>query len=166
MKKHLPLLGAGPAYAGAIALATAAALILNHNNVIKLGNVPDLRALFYSAGSVLLALGILLWGLANFQCRISENIQKNVLVTTGIYGYVRNPILSGHLLANTGLLLFACNLFLLLLPFAYWIYMTVLLCMTEEKWLRDLYGQTYVEYCRRVNRCIPCPGKRSVLQRF
>ena len=54
MKKHLPLLGAGPAYAGAIALATAAALILNHNNVIKLGNVPDLRALFYSAGSVLL----------------------------------------------------------------------------------------------------------------
>lgn len=160
MKKHLPLLGAGPAYAGAIALATAVALLLDHQNMIKPGNVPDLWPLFYFAGGVFLASGICLWALANFQCRISENIQKNILVTTGIYGYVRNPILSGHLLANTGLLLFSCNLFLLPLSFIYWIYMTVLLRMTEEKWLRGLYGQTYVEYCRRVNRCIPFPGKK------
>ena len=156
MKNHLPLLGAGPAYAGTIALATAVALILDHQNMIKPGNAPDLCAFFYFTG-------IFLWAMANFQCRISENIQKNVLVTTGIYGYVRNPILSGHLLANTGLLLFSCNLFLLTLPFIYWIYMTVLLRMTEEKWLRDLYGQIYVEYCRRVNRCIPFPGKKFLL---
>lgn len=160
MKNHLPLLGAGPAYAGTIALATAVALILDHQNMIKPGNVPELCAFFYFTGGVFLASGIFLWAMANFQCRISENIQKNVLVTTGIYGYVRNPILSGHLLANTGLLLFSCNLFLLTLPFIYWIYMTVLLRMTEEKWLRDLYGQIYVEYCRRVNRCIPFPGKK------
>ena len=50
MKKHLPLLGAGPAYAGAIALATAAALILNHNNVIKLGNVPGSPRAFLFCG--------------------------------------------------------------------------------------------------------------------
>lgn len=26
---------------------------------------------------------------------------------------------------------------------------------TEEKWLADLYGREYVEYCKNVNRCIP-----------
>ena len=25
----------------------------------------------------------------------------------------------------------------------------------EEKWLRELYGQEYEDYCKRVNRCIP-----------
>ena len=26
---------------------------------------------------------------------------------------------------------------------------------TEEKWLANLYGQEYIDYCKRVNRCIP-----------
>ena len=43
----------------------------------------------------------------------------------------------------------------------YWIFMTVLMKCTEEKWLKDLYGWEYEEYCRRVNRCIPwLPGNR------
>ena len=25
---------------------------------------------------------------------------------------------------------------------------------TEEKWLADLYGQEYEDYCARTNRCI------------
>ena len=30
-----------------------------------------------------------------------------------------------------------------------------ILVVTEEKWLRDLYGKQYEDYCNRVNRCIP-----------
>ena len=26
---------------------------------------------------------------------------------------------------------------------------------TEEKWLSELYGQEYLDYCKKVNRCIP-----------
>jgi len=26
---------------------------------------------------------------------------------------------------------------------------------TEEKWLKDLYGKEYIDYCKEVNRCIP-----------
>lgn len=33
--------------------------------------------------------------------------------------------------------------------------MTVLMKHTEEKWLKNLYGKEYEEYCKRVNRCIP-----------
>jgi len=32
--------------------------------------------------------------------------------------------------------------------------MTIFLIYTEEKWLKDLYGQEYIEYCKKVNRCI------------
>ena len=36
-----------------------------------------------------------------------------------------------------------------------WSYMSLLLVVTEEKWLRDLYGKQYEDYCNRVNRGIP-----------
>ena len=36
-----------------------------------------------------------------------------------------------------------------------WSYMSLLLVVTEEKRLRDLYGKQYEDYCNRVNRCIP-----------
>ena len=31
----------------------------------------------------------------------------------------------------------------------------IVLVVTEEKWLRDLYGKQYEDYCNRVNRCSP-----------
>lgn len=37
--------------------------------------------------------------------------------------------------------------------------MTVVLKVTEEKWLHELYGQEYKEYCKCVNRCIPFKRK-------
>lgn len=160
MNHHLPLLGAGPAYVVVITLSTILAFIAKNLNLIKYGDISSYGILTGIAGAVLILCGIILWALANFQCRISENIRENRLMTTGIYGMVRNPILSGHLLANTGVLLFTSNLFLMILPVLYWIYLTFLLRATEEKWLRALYGRKYLEYCRRVNRCIPWfPGK-------
>ena len=56
------------------------------------------------------------------------------------------------------------SMFSSLLPFLfffYWIFMTVLMKYTEEKWLKNLYGREYEEYCRRVNRCIPWIPKGS-----
>ena len=38
-----------------------------------------------------------------------------------------------------------------------WMILTVALKRTEEKWLRDLYGQDYADYRKQVNRCIPWP---------
>ena len=39
---------------------------------------------------------------------------------------------------------------------------TVTLKLTEEKWLRNLYGQDYADYMKRVNRCIPWPSRSTV----
>ena len=111
--------------------------------------------LFRPFGIALILLGIVMWALANFHSRLDQNIVSNTLVTTGVYAWVRNPIYSAFMLACTGVLLLVCNLWLLILPPLYWLLMTLLVSATEEKWLRDLYGQQYVDYCARVNRCLP-----------
>jgi protein-S-isoprenylcysteine O-methyltransferase Ste14 len=54
-----------------------------------------------------------------------------------------------------GLALVCHNLYLLIIPVLFWIEMTIVLKRTEEKWLTELYGQEYIEYCKKVNRCIP-----------
>ena len=60
-----------------------------------------------------------------------------------------------------GAIFIANNLLLFVVPVICWIYMTIFLIKTEEVWLKDLYGQEYIDYCQRVNRCIPrMPKKR------
>ncbi len=65
------------------------------------------------------------------------------------------PVYGAVIIAVTVIAVIAGNLFFLPLFFFYWIFMTVLMKCTEEKWLKNLYGREYEEYCRRVNRCIP-----------
>lgn len=155
MNRHLPFLGIGPIYVSVITLVTIIAVTFRHKGIIQGGNISSFHFLFYFIGIFLIIQGITLWARANFQSKIGENVEKNRLVTTGVYASVRNPIYSAYMLINTGVLLFTCNLYLLILPFLYWLYMTVLLRTIEEKWLRALYGQEYIEYCKKVNRCIP-----------
>ena len=72
-----------------------------------------------------------------------------------MYALVRNPIYSAFLFFCTGALTIYGNLWLLTLPVLYWLFLTLLMKRTEEKWLKNLYGAEYEEYCRKVNRCIP-----------
>ena len=46
-----------------------------------------------------------------------------------------------------------------------WGIMTVALTNTEEKWLLNLYGQAYRDYCKQVNRCLPMIPKKKAVQR-
>ena len=100
-----------------------------------------------------------MWIMAVIVSRVDDNIKKNQLVTTGIYAWVRNPIYSACMFACTGVILMIGNAFFFVMPLIYWLFMTILMKHTEEKWLRDLYGQKYETYCKQVNRCIP--WKRS-----
>ena len=68
-----------------------------------------------------------------------------------IYGI--GPYFGAGVILTGGLLV--CNLWLLILPPLWWLAMTLLVTHTEEKWLTEYYGKEYLDYCRRVNRCIP-----------
>ena len=162
MKKgeHLPMYGVGPIYVYVIAAMTLAAVLMRDLPAFASGRLERAHTLLLVLGAILIAAGVALWVYAVPVSKIDDGIRKNRLVTTGAYALVRNPIYSAVLIACTGVLMIAGNAWFFVLPFVYWLFMTVLMKATEEKWLRDLYGKEYDEYCKRVNRCWPWFPKR------
>ena len=159
-KDHLPILGVGPLYVITIVLITIISIIFSATRFIPVITFTNMRWIFILIGILCFAIGIILWLRAVIIDKLDTHIIKNELVTTGVYAYVRNPVYSAFMFVCTGVLLIYGNLVLLLLPIIYWGFMTVLMKSTEEKWLEDLYGQEYIQYLQRVNRCIPWKGKK------
>ena len=164
MKKqdHMPIYGVGPLYVYVIAALTLAAVLLRNMPVFSSGKLAGLHTPLLILGVLFIAAGIALWIYAVPVSKIDDGIKENRLVTTGAYAMVRNPIYSAAMIACTGVILIVGNAWFFVLPFAYWLFMTLLMKATEEKWLKDLYGAEYEDYCRRVNRCWPwLPGERK-----
>jgi len=159
-KGHLPILGVGPLYVVTIILMTIISITLSATGIIPVITFANFQWIFILIGILCFIIGITLWLKAVIIDRLDTHIIKNELVTTGVYAYVRNPVYSAFMFVCTGVLLIYGNLVLLLLPIIYWGFMTVLMKSTEEKWLEDLYGQEYIQYLQRVNRCIPWKGKK------
>lgn len=153
--KHLPIFGFGPIYITVIILFTALVIYLSATNHIPFIGIKELKHLFLVFGAFCIALGIFLWINAAIFSKGDASIKNNKLLTTGIYAYVRNPVYSAFMLICTGIIFTHSNIVLMFLPFVYWLFMTILMKYTEEKWLLKLYGQEYIDYCKMVNRCIP-----------
>ena len=151
MKKNtLPVFGVGPIYAVSCFLLTAFGLFLK-----KKGFLPGLKSEAMRIGFMLIFIGVALWIYAVLIQRISKEISSGHLVTIGIYSIVRNPIYLAFLCVCTGILITAHNVYLLIIPVVLYIFLTVLMKQTEEKWLLDKFGSEYIEYCKHVNRVIP-----------
>lgn len=151
--KHLSVLGVGPLYVISILILTIIALILNQLNVVYKIEVLNKFLIILAIISILIAIS--LWGSAVLFSKVKTKIKENTLVTTGVYSIVRNPIYSAFLFLFTGILLFTRNLYLLIFPLIFWIYLTYLLKETEEKWLKDKFKEEYQKYMKKVNRIIP-----------
>lgn len=154
-KEHLSMYGIGPLYGIVTAAITIAAVIAGHTSIFEGGIINVLKIPSIILGILLIIFSVIIWYNALFRAKIDNGIMENNLVTTGVYAFVRNPIYSAIMFICTGILLISGNLYFYPLFFFYWFFMTVLLKCTEEKWLKNLYGKEYEEYCRRVNRCIP-----------
>ena len=158
-KGHLPILGVGPLYVVTIILMTIISITLSATGIIPVITFANFQWIFILIGILCFIIGITLWLKAVIIDRLDAHIIRNELVTTGVYAYVRNPVYSAFMFVCTGVLLIYGNLVLLVLPIIYWGFMTVLMKLTEEKWLENLYGKEYVQYRQCVNRCIPWKGK-------
>ena len=154
-KQQLTMYGVGPAYVYTIILLTASGMGLSASGKLPVIRFDFLKIPLTVLGIAMILFGALLWVLAVFKSKIDKDIKSNTLVTSGVYAYVRNPIYSAFMIACTGVLLIYGNLCLLVLPIIFWMFLTALIKNTEEKWLSELYGEEYEEYCRKVNRCIP-----------
>lgn len=156
MKKNtLPVFGVGPVYAVSCLLLTAFGLFLKKKGFLNGGDLPGLKSVAMIIGGLLIFIGVALWIYAVIIQRISREISSGHLVTTGIYSIVRNPIYLAFLCVCTGILVTAHNVYLLIFPIIFYIFLTVLMKQTEEKWLLEKFGTEYVEYCKHVNRVIP-----------
>ena len=151
--------GVGPIYVCVIAALTLAAVLMRNLSIFESGRLRGLHLPLLILGIVFIAGGIALWVYAVAISKIDDGIKDNRLVTIGAYALVRNPIYSAAMIACTGVILIAGNAWFFPLPLLYWLFMTVLMRATEEKWLRNLYGKEYEDYCQRVNRCWPWPPK-------
>jgi len=83
------------------------------------------------------------------------------LVVTGLYSYVRNPMLLGWflILFGTGILLYSISLTFILTPL--FIMLNILYLKTvEEKEMEKKFGQEYVKYKESVSMFIPKVGRK------
>ena len=157
----LPKFGIGPLYGLIVFGMTFAAVMLRGNeHFIGARMNSTAGAIWAIIGLGLIYLGCYLWVKAVLVEKLDDALKAGELRTTGVFSMVRNPIYSAIMLVCSGLLCVVGNLWFMLLPFFYWLLMTVMVKLTEEKTLRKMFGSQYEEYCKRVNRCIPYPTSR------
>jgi protein-S-isoprenylcysteine O-methyltransferase Ste14 len=78
-----------------------------------------------------------------------------VLVTIGIYGYVRNPMMLGVWFVLVGeAILFMCSEMLIWF-FIFFFGSIIVVTIWEERGLENRFGENYREYKRKVPRWIP-----------
>ena len=154
-QEHLPYIGIGPLCVSVMIALTAGGIVLSEKGLLPWGKAAFLRMPFVLIAALLIVAGLTIYGNALFGAKIESHIQSNTLAQSGVYAWVRNPIYTAFMIFCTAALLIEGNVCLLVLPFVFWGWMTLLLRHTEEKWLLALHGEVYTDYCRRVNRCIP-----------
>jgi protein-S-isoprenylcysteine O-methyltransferase Ste14 len=91
-----------------------------------------------------------------------RNTQEQVaeqLNTTGIYSTVRHPLYLGNYLMWIGIVGFTFNAwFVLAVSLAYWLYYERIM-FAEERFLERKFGETYLEWSKKVPAFIPALGK-------
>lgn len=130
-------------------------LILSYNNLIPVYKYDSLHWLFVGLAIVLILDAAFLWLAAVRISKINEKIENNQLETEGVYALVRHPIYSAWLQICTALILFSQNILLLILPVIFWIVLSIVISKTEEKWLKEKFGNDYVLYAQNTNRFVP-----------
>ncbi len=153
--QKLPLYGVGPYIVYVMAGITLVGIVL-FCYIFKIGVLSaPCDLLFRAVGIVLIVAGVVIWFIGALKSGMDESITENRLKTDGIYAWVRNPMYSGWWMLITGIGLMWHDVFLLIIPVVNWGIMTIILKNTEEKWLTELYGEEYISYTKRVNRCVP-----------
>lgn len=86
--------------------------------------------------------------------RIHSPTEKTKLIKTGMYGIIRNPIVLGLFLYGLGILLLNPNL-LSLLMIIFIVYGYNYKVDTEAKKLKEMFGDEWDEYCKKVGKYLP-----------
>ena len=78
--------------------------------------------------------------------------KSSSIVTTGIYQLTRNPMYLGSLLLLVAWALYLANMFSLVVPVMFILYINKFQIMPEERILEDLFASDYLSYKAKVRR--------------
>lgn len=160
-EKHLPLYGIGPVIVFGQFLIACGAIVLSYIFKWNCYEYEILNIPLKIIGVLSIIFGLYLNYSAKHTSKLFENISENILIQDGVYGWVRNPVYSAAFFISMGAVCMTNRLLLLVVVgMICWSYMSLLLVVTEEKRLRELYGKQYEAYCHSVNRCIPWFSKK------
>ena len=151
----MTLLGVGPKIAliSAIYLIVSSLFTWLYPEFFVIRNVP--YTIFVVIGVILLLLGLPMLFISGRA--ITTGFGKSELVTTGIYAVVRNPVYAAWILfIAPGILVFFKSWLMLITPIVAYISFKVFI-REEYQYLRNHFGQTYLEYEAGVNEILPIP---------
>jgi len=112
--------------------------------------------------TILIGFGIDIWGTRTLTAQQSLGA-KGRIITEGPYRFTRNPQYGGFILIYGGIVLTSYS-FMALVTGALLVLAFFILPFSEEPWLRQQYGEPYVEYCKNVPRFIGIRSFKQALQ--
>lgn len=102
--------------------------------------------------------GVRIWGVSHAGgATRTRNVGAPELITSGPFGYVRNPLYIGNMFMYTGAAVIA-NFWMPYLLFVVWVFFGIqyyLIVKLEEEKLTEIFGSEYQEYQKQVPRFIP-----------
>lgn len=100
-----------------------------------------------------MGFGILASGFVLYTIAIIQFASPNItgLTTTGLYSISRNPMYVAFFLYFLGSCILTSSWLLLIVLIVFQISVHFLI-ISEERWCRDQFGETYAEYMEKVNR--------------
>lgn len=129
-------------------------------SVSRLDEQVELGVIETWLGLILCIFGILFSNYAQYamgeQWRIGvDPDEKTKLVTTGIYGKIRNPIYTGCIVFGTGLLLLAPHVLFVITGLVGYFSVRAYVRDIEEPYLVKLHGDNYRQYLSRTGAFFP-----------
>ena len=80
--------------------------------------------------------------------------EVNKLVTSGIFKYSRNPMYLGMLMIILSISIFYLNIFSMLTPFLFILWINKFQIKREEDFLTEKFGEEYLSYKKKTRRWI------------
>jgi protein-S-isoprenylcysteine O-methyltransferase Ste14 len=84
-----------------------------------------------------------------------RQVYAETLVVEGVFAHCRNPLYLGNLTVLAGVGLAANSLLFMAIGMPFFIFAYLAIIAAEENYLRQKFGQQFIDYCARVNRLLP-----------
>lgn len=152
--------GVGAGYTLVIFSLAIIGLLMSQSGLLASGAGEAWAVPMTLLGAVSAISGIFLWYLSVRKSGIDQAARQGVLLTTGIYGWVRHPMYLAEMLVCDGAALVSGNLWLLILLPINLLYLMAVL-KEEEDQLKKQHKDAWEDYCARTHRLLILPPRRG-----